>query len=61
MGGTEYVFANVEHKSLTFTELIERNAESIIRKIVFPKSMKWGGRDLKFARPIRWIVSFIMT
>ena len=57
MGGTEYVFANVEHKSLTFTELIERNAESIIRKIVFPKSMKWGGRDLKFARPIRWIVS----
>lgn len=57
MGGTEYVFANVEHKSLTFTELIERNAESIIRKIVFPKSMKWGGRDLKFTRPIRWIVS----
>lgn len=57
MGGTEYVFANVEHKSLTFTELIERNAESIIRKVVFPKSMKWGGRDLKFARPIRWIVS----
>lgn len=57
MGGTEYVFANVEHKSLTFKELIERNAESIIRKIVFPKSMKWGGRDLKFARPIRWIVS----
>ncbi len=57
MGGTEYVFATVEHKSLTFTELIERNAESIIRKIVFPKSMKWGGRDLKFARPIRWIVS----
>ena len=57
MGGTEYVFASVEHKSLSFTELIEANAESIIRKIVFPKSMKWGGRDLRFARPIRWIVS----
>lgn len=57
MGGTEYVFASVEHKSLSFTELIETNAESIIRKIVFPKSMKWGGRDLRFARPIRWIVS----
>lgn len=57
MGGTEYVFASVEHKSLSFTELIESNAESIIRKIVFPKSMKWGGRDLRFARPIRWIVS----
>jgi glycyl-tRNA synthetase beta chain len=57
MGGTEYVFASVERKSLSFTELIEANAESIIRKIVFPKSMKWGGRDLRFARPIRWIVS----
>lgn len=56
-GGTEYVFASVEHKSLSFTELIEANVESIIRKIVFPKSMKWGGRDLRFARPIRWIVS----
>ena len=57
MGGTEYVFASIEHKSLTFTELIENNAENIIRKIVFPKSMKWGGKDLRFARPIRWIVS----
>lgn len=57
LGGTEYAFASVEHKSLSFTELIEANAESIIRKIVFPKSMKWGGRDLRFARPIRWIVS----
>lgn len=57
LGGTEYVFASVEHKSLSFTELIESNVESIIRKIVFPKSMKWGGRDLRFARPIRWIVS----
>lgn len=57
LGGTEYVFASVEHKSLSFTELIEANVESIIRKIVFPKSMKWGGRDLRFARPIRWIVS----
>lgn len=57
LGGTEYVFASVEHKSLSFTELIEVNVESIIRKIVFPKSMKWGGRDLRFARPIRWIVS----
>lgn len=57
LGGTEYVFASVEHKSLSFTELIETNVESIIRKIVFPKSMKWGGRDLRFARPIRWIVS----
>ena len=57
LGGTEYVFASVEYKSLSFTELIEANVESIIRKIVFPKSMKWGGRDLRFARPIRWIVS----
>lgn len=57
LGGTEYVFASIEHKSLSFTELIEANVESIIRKIVFPKSMKWGGRDLRFARPIRWIVS----
>lgn len=57
ISSTEYVFASVEHKSLSFTELIENNAENIIRKIVFPKSMKWGGKDLRFARPIRWIVS----
>ncbi len=31
---------------------------NIIKSIVFPKSMRWGGgKNIRFARPIRWIVS----
>ena len=33
------------------------NIPNIIKVIVFPKSMKWGGKNIRFARPIRWIVS----
>ncbi len=33
---------------------------NIIKSINFPKSMKWGGgKNLRFARPIRWIVSIM--
>jgi glycyl-tRNA synthetase beta chain len=31
----------------------------LIKRISFPKSMRWGGKNIRFARPIRWIVSIL--
>ncbi len=57
--GEEYVYANVVKKGKTIEEIITLNMANVIKDITFPKSMKWGGKNLRFARPIRWIVSIL--
>ncbi len=39
--------------------ILSENMADVIKGIVFPKSMKWGGKNIRFARPIRWIVSIL--
>ena len=29
----------------------------IVKSVVFPKSMRWGGKNMRFVRPIRWLVA----
>lgn len=55
--GEEYVFADVVKDGEATTEVLSNKMNTIIKSIVFPKSMKWGGKNIRFARPIRWIVS----
>lgn len=57
--GEEYVFANVLKKGKTIEEIFSVHVPNIIKSIHFPKSMKWGGKNLRFARPIRWVVSLL--
>lgn len=57
--GVEYVYASVHKKSDSFEEIIEKNMPELIKSINFPKNMKWGGKNIKFARPIRWLVSLL--
>lgn len=55
----EYVYANTLKVGKTIEEILSLNMERIIKSINFPKSMKWGGKNIRFARPIRWIVSLL--
>ena len=57
--GEEYVYARVLKKGQSTAEILSRKVQEIIRSLNFPKSMKWGGKNLRFARPIRWIVSIL--
>ena len=57
--GEEYVYARVVKKEKEIKEVLETEMISLIKSINFPKSMKWGGKNLRFARPIRWIVSIL--
>ncbi|TJX14716.1 glycine--tRNA ligase subunit beta [Tissierella creatinini] len=59
VNGEEYVFVNVVKVSKSLEEVFATNMENFIKKINFPKTMKWGGKNLRFARPIRWIVSIL--
>lgn len=57
--GTEYIYANIHKQGASFQEIIKENAANMIKTINFPKNMKWGGKAIKFARPIRWVVSML--
>lgn len=55
--GEDYVFANIVKNGKETVEVISEKVADVIKSITFPKSMKWGGKNIRFARPIRWIVS----
>lgn len=55
----EYIYANVVKEGYKTEEILIKNMVGIIKSIAFPKSMKWGGKNLRFARPIRWLVSIL--
>ena len=57
--GVDYVFARKKIAGRTIEEILSLNMPKVIKGINFPKSMKWGGKNLRFARPIRWIVSLL--
>ncbi len=57
--GEEYIYVNVLKTGRETEEIFKERVPEIIRTIVFPKSMRWGGKNIRFARPIRWIVSIM--
>ncbi|GAE24716.1 glycyl-tRNA synthetase beta chain [Halalkalibacter wakoensis JCM 9140] len=54
--GVEYIFANKFIEGKKTTELLPQ-LKDIILSLHFPKNMRWGSNDLRFARPIRWLVA----
>ncbi|MEO0270554.1 MAG: glycine--tRNA ligase subunit beta [candidate division WOR-3 bacterium] len=55
--GKKYVFIKVKKGGKDTRDIIKENIMEIIKKIPFPKKMKWNSENLTFARPIRWILS----
>ncbi|MFA7533587.1 MAG: glycine--tRNA ligase subunit beta [Tissierellaceae bacterium] len=57
--GVDYVYAKTVKKVKSLEEVLVKNIPNVIKSINFPKSMKWGGKNIRFARPIRWLVSIL--
>ena len=57
--GEEYVYVSVHKKGEAVENILSKNMANLIKNINFPKNMKWGGKNIKFARPIRWVVSLL--
>lgn len=55
----EYVLVKKINEGRLLEDVLKDNIANNIRNITFPKSMRWGGKNIKFARPIRWIVSLL--
>lgn len=55
----EYVFAQKEVKGRLTEEVLPEIIPHLIMGLSFPKPMRWGSQEIRFARPIRWIVSLL--
>ena len=53
----EYISATVEEKGLEARAVLSEILPRFILSIPFPKSMRWADRDIRFARPIHWILA----
>ena len=56
-GKEEYVFAKLKETGKNTEDVLKVILPKLIKSINYPKTMKWGGKQLRFTRPIRWIVS----
>ncbi len=54
--GVEYIFARKKEEGRATSELLPDIAE-IVHTMQFPKNMRWADYDLRFVRPIRWLVA----
>lgn len=54
--GTEYVHVRKFIEGKETAALLEKFGD-VFLSLNFPKNMRWGSRDLRFARPIRWMVA----
>ncbi|MEN3005402.1 glycine--tRNA ligase subunit beta [Dehalobacterium formicoaceticum] len=55
----KYVFATKRNAGQSAEAVLPDMLTSIVHKLYFPKPMRWGDSDLKFARPIRWIAALL--
>jgi len=54
--GVAYLYANKSVKGRAAAEILPDMLAEIVHKLYFPKPMRWAYGDMRFARPIRWIV-----
>ncbi len=53
----EYVFAVIEDKGKATVEILEKLLPELTLALNFPKSMRWSDKEIRFARPIRWLLA----
>lgn len=57
LNGVEYVYAKKSSKGVETSTLLAEGIKNVILSLTFPKNMRWGSHDLRFVRPIRWLVA----
>ncbi|HET6513931.1 MAG TPA: glycine--tRNA ligase subunit beta [Thermodesulfovibrionales bacterium] len=53
----EYLVAVIEQKGVAVRDVMAEILRKVILSLTFPKSMRWGDGNLRFVRPIHWILT----
>lgn len=59
LSGVEYIYYKKQEKGQSTKEVLKTILPNILTSISFPKSMKWGNKSFRFARPVRWLVPIL--
>lgn len=59
VNGVPYVFANKVEQGQPATKVLPPLLHSWIVGLSFPKPMRWGWEEMRFARPIRWLLAML--
>ena len=54
-----YLYAKISIKGKNTKELLQDNVPQIFAKLQGPHFMRWGANEVKFSRPIRWVLSIL--
>lgn len=57
VGGVPYLFAIVHETGKEAREILPEILQKLVTSLNFPKPMRWGSEDMRFIRPIRWLVA----
>lgn len=59
VGKDEYIFGTIRQAGKETSEVLKEILPEAVKMVVFPKAMRWGGKNMRFARPIRWMVTLL--
>ncbi|MEK7275644.1 MAG: glycine--tRNA ligase subunit beta, partial [Candidatus Desantisbacteria bacterium] len=55
----EYLCVEKHIQGKAAIEVLQKSLPGLIASIYFPKSMRWGTKEIRFARPIRWLLALL--
>ena len=55
----DYLYAKISIKGKNTKDLLQENVPQIFAKLQGPHFMRWANNDVKFSRPIRWVLSIL--
>lgn len=59
IGKEEYAFGKIKQDGQLSSEVLKNILPEAIKSMTFPKAMRWGGKNMRFIRPIRWMVCIL--
>ncbi|GAA3646781.1 glycine--tRNA ligase subunit beta [Asaccharospora irregularis] len=59
VGKDEYIFGTIRQEGKQTSEVLKEILPETVKAVTFPKAMRWGGKNIRFARPIRWILTLL--
>jgi len=57
--GVDYIFAKVEQKGQSTKDVLAQEVAALVLRLQGAHFMRWANFEIKFSRPIRWIVSLL--
>ncbi|WP_239617407.1 glycine--tRNA ligase subunit beta [Cohnella mopanensis] len=57
LAGVEYVYATKNSLGVETATLLPDALPALVTSLTFPKNMRWGNYELRYVRPIRWMIA----